>query len=142
MWIGSSSIQTGRTPVPVQPVRVFGSHCATRVLSPDEDDLKKLERILSYLLYTKSQGMVLRIGPEIQLKAYVDASFGTYEDMKSVNDWQCYSLRKERQAEDSYQVIYGGGAGWALGCPVPNPMDSGVSLQPRTSAWTSNCLPG
>jgi hypothetical protein len=28
--------------------------------------------------------MVLRIGPEIQMKAYVDASFGTYEDMKSV----------------------------------------------------------
>jgi hypothetical protein len=52
----------------------------------DEDDLKKLklERILHYMLFTKNQGMVLGIGPEIQLKAYVDASFGTYEDMKSV----------------------------------------------------------
>ena len=67
-----------------QDILTAVSYCATRVLSPDEDDLKKLERILSYLLYTKSQGMVLRIGPEIQLKAYVDASFGTYEDMKSV----------------------------------------------------------
>ena len=46
--------------------------------------MKKLERILSYLLYTKSQGMVLRIGQKIELKAYVDASFGTYVDMKSV----------------------------------------------------------
>ena len=54
------------------------------MLSPDEDGLKKLERILSYLLYTKSQGMVSRIGQEIQLKAYVDASFRTYEDIKSV----------------------------------------------------------
>ena len=67
-----------------QDILTAVSYCATRVLSPDEDDLKKLERILSYLLYTKSQGMVLRIGPEVQLKAYVDASFGTYEDMKSV----------------------------------------------------------
>ena len=28
--------------------------------------------------------MVLGIGPEIQLKAYIDTSFGTYEDVKSV----------------------------------------------------------
>jgi hypothetical protein len=34
------------------------SFAATRVLCPDEDDLKKLERILSYLLYTKDNKMV------------------------------------------------------------------------------------
>ena len=67
-----------------QDILTAVSYCATRVLSPDDDDLKKLERILSYLLYTKSQGMVLRIGQKIELKAYVDASFGTYDDMKSV----------------------------------------------------------
>ena len=67
-----------------QDILTAVSYCATRVLSPDEDDLKKLERILSYLLYTKSQGMILRIGQKVELKAYVDASFGTYEDMKSV----------------------------------------------------------
>jgi hypothetical protein len=60
------------------------SFAATRVLCPDEDDLKKLERILSYLLYTKDQKMVLRIGSEILVRAFVDASFGTYDDMKSV----------------------------------------------------------
>ena len=37
------------------------SFCATRVLSPDQDDLGKLERILSYLLYTKDQRMILML---------------------------------------------------------------------------------
>ena len=38
------------------------SFCATRVLCPDNDDIKKLGRILSYLLFTKNQRMILRIG--------------------------------------------------------------------------------
>ena len=54
------------------------------MLSPDQDDLGKLERILSYLLYTKDQKMTLKVGNDVELKAYVDASFGTYVDMKSV----------------------------------------------------------
>ena len=57
---------------------------ATRVLSPNEDDLKKLERILSYPLHTKRQGMVLIIGQKIELKASVDASFGAYDDIELV----------------------------------------------------------
>ena len=60
------------------------SYCATRVLSPDEDDEKKLDRILSYLFGTRGRVLTLRIGPSIEIRAYVDASFGTYSDMKSV----------------------------------------------------------
>lgn len=60
------------------------SYCATRVLCPDEDDDKKLDRILSYLYGTRGRVLTLRIGPLIEVRAYVDASFGTYSDMKSV----------------------------------------------------------
>ena len=60
------------------------SFCATRVLSPDQDDLGKLERILSYLLYTKDQRMILKIGDNVEITSFVDASFGTYIDMKSI----------------------------------------------------------
>ena len=60
------------------------SYCATRILAPNEDDEKKLDRILSYLLYTQNLKMVLRIGASVTLNAFVDASFGTYNDMKSV----------------------------------------------------------
>ena len=60
------------------------SFCATRVLSPTQEDWKKLKRILSYLLYTQEQKLVLRIRSHLRLRAFVDASFGLYEDGKSV----------------------------------------------------------
>jgi hypothetical protein len=60
------------------------SKCATKVLIPTEEDWTKLMRILSYLLYSKDQQLVLRIGPTLELKAFVDASFGLYEDGKSI----------------------------------------------------------
>ena len=60
------------------------SWCATRVLKPTEEDERKLDRILGYLLATKDQKLVLRIGPTCELRAYVDASFGLYPDGKSI----------------------------------------------------------
>ena len=60
------------------------SYCATRVLSPTLEDEKKLDRILSYLLFTKDRKLLLRVGQDVQLVAYVDSSFGVYEDGKSV----------------------------------------------------------
>jgi hypothetical protein len=51
------------------------SFCATRVLHPDKDDEKKLDRISSYLLSTRGHTIVLRIGDSFQVRAYVDASF-------------------------------------------------------------------
>ena len=56
------------------------SFCATRVLSPTEEDAKKLNRILGFLLRTQHQQLILKIGNKLQLRAYVDASFGVYKD--------------------------------------------------------------
>lgn len=60
------------------------SFCATRVLAPTVEDQLKLERILGYLRDMATQKLILCIGDGITLKAYVDSSFGTYEDSKSV----------------------------------------------------------
>jgi Reverse transcriptase (RNA-dependent DNA polymerase) len=60
------------------------SFCTSQVLHPTQEDQKKLDRILSFLLYTQDQCLVLRIGDKIQLRAYVDSSFGIYRDAKSV----------------------------------------------------------
>lgn len=45
------------------------SNCTTKVLTPTEEDWNTLMRILSYLLYTKDQQLVLRIGPNLHLNA-------------------------------------------------------------------------
>ena len=60
------------------------SFCATRVLSPTEEYDKKLNRILGFLLRTQHQQLILKTGNKLQLRAYVDASFGVYKDGKSV----------------------------------------------------------
>ena len=60
------------------------SYCATRVISPTVEDEKKLDRILSYLLFSRDDKFILRIGDHLQLNAYVDSSFGIYNDGKSV----------------------------------------------------------
>ena len=60
------------------------SFCATRVLAPTVEDQQKLDRILGYLSVTATQKLILRIGENVALRAYVDSSFGTYEDCKSV----------------------------------------------------------
>lgn len=60
------------------------SYCATRILGATVEDEKKLDRILSYLLFSKSNKMILCIGQNPKLKAFVDASFGLYEDGKSI----------------------------------------------------------
>ena len=54
------------------------------MLNPTEEDVQKVDRILFYLLYTRQQAMVLRIGDRLEIRAYVDASFGLYVDGKSV----------------------------------------------------------
>ena len=60
------------------------SYCATRILGPTEEDEKKWDRVLSYLLFSRTNKMILRIGQHSILNAFVDASFGLYEDGKSV----------------------------------------------------------
>ena len=60
------------------------SFCATKVLAPTVEDQSKLDRILGYLQSTPTQQLILRIGDKPVLRAYVDSSFGTYADCKSV----------------------------------------------------------
>ncbi len=59
------------------------SFLCTRVQYAMEEDWKKLERELGYLLATKEQCMVLCTGGLTQLKAYIDASFALHGDSKS-----------------------------------------------------------
>ena len=60
------------------------SWCATRVLHPTEEDERKLDRILGYVLHTQNQTMILRVGDTCEVRAYVDASHAIYPDGKSV----------------------------------------------------------
>ena len=59
------------------------SFLSTRVLNPNEEDWKKLNRIMSYLNTTKEIVLCLEADNEQKLQWYVDASFGTHKDMKS-----------------------------------------------------------
>ena len=60
------------------------SYYATRILGPTEEDEKKLDGILSYLLFSRSNKMILHIGQNLHLKAFIDSSFGLYKDGKSL----------------------------------------------------------
>jgi hypothetical protein len=56
---------------------------ATRVNCSSVEDAKKLERVLKYLNGSRSQGIKLEItGDDLQVRAYIDASFGTHADGK------------------------------------------------------------
>jgi hypothetical protein len=55
----------------------------TRVRNPDQSDLSKLDRVLRYLNTTKNKTMKLKIGNNLSIYAYVDASFAVHADMKS-----------------------------------------------------------
>ena len=52
------------------------SHCATT------EDLKKAERILYYLVYTRDLGITIRC-EGLQLKCLCDASYGVHDDGRS-----------------------------------------------------------
>jgi hypothetical protein len=50
----------------------------TRTVAPDTDDLGKLRRALGYLLGDRERGIVLRIGDQPCVQAYVDAAYGVH----------------------------------------------------------------
>jgi hypothetical protein len=54
----------------------------TRVKNPTVQDNFKLDRVLKYLAGTKEMGLVLEIGNILQVRSYVDASFGVHVDYK------------------------------------------------------------
>jgi hypothetical protein len=55
----------------------------TRVSKPDEDDWKKLKRVLQYLRGTIDDKLVLGCVDIGKMKSFVDASFAVHMDMKS-----------------------------------------------------------
>ncbi|CAM9814485.1 unnamed protein product, partial [Ectocarpus fasciculatus] len=59
------------------------SFLTTRVQKPDEDDLKKLGRVLKYLRKTQELTMVMCPSGIDEVEVYVDASYGTHPDGKS-----------------------------------------------------------
>ena len=57
---------------------------ASRDLNPTEEDEKKLDRILEYLLHNIYQKVDIHFGDKVVLWVFVDASFGLYEEGRSV----------------------------------------------------------
>jgi len=55
----------------------------TRVQVPTTDDWAKLIRILKYLNGTRDLGIRLNADKDVAIYAYVDASYGVHQDMKS-----------------------------------------------------------
>jgi hypothetical protein len=52
----------------------------TRVTSCDRDDIAKLSRLLGYLRHTRDRGIVLRIGGDVTVRAYVDAAYSAHKE--------------------------------------------------------------
>jgi hypothetical protein len=53
------------------------------VQAPDDDDMKKLQRVFRYLNGTTELGIILNAGTKPQVNAYIDASYGVHADFKS-----------------------------------------------------------
>jgi len=56
---------------------------STRVKSPDQDDLKKLYRVMRYLRFTQHLPLTLEVNGSVMPRWWVDASFATHTDMRS-----------------------------------------------------------
>ena len=59
------------------------SYLTTRVSAPTEGDMKKLQRLLSYLRATTSKGIELSASEDMRIKSYIDASYAAHSDGKS-----------------------------------------------------------
>ena len=59
------------------------SYLTTRVQSPNDEDSKKLSRVLAYLNGTKDLGLRLEYDPSVSLHTFVDASYGVHDDLRS-----------------------------------------------------------
>ena len=59
------------------------SFLSTRVNCCDTDDLTKLDRLLGYVLASRDRGIVLRVGGSVEVKGYIDASYGVHRDARS-----------------------------------------------------------
>ena len=55
----------------------------TRVMAPDEDDCKKLARVMRYLQGTKTMPLTLEADNLQLVKWWIDGAFATHRDMRS-----------------------------------------------------------
>ena len=56
---------------------------ATRVTKCDEDDIKKLQRLLKYIRSVRERGIVLKPGcGDVTVTQYIDAAYGVHADGK------------------------------------------------------------
>jgi hypothetical protein len=63
-------------------IRLAVSFLNTRLVKPDEDDYKKLTRVVKYLNTTVDMPLVLAADDSGQICWWIDASFAVHEDMK------------------------------------------------------------
>jgi hypothetical protein len=54
------------------------SFLATRINECDEDDMKKLVRVIAYIRGTRDMGITLRVGASMSVEAYIDAAYGVH----------------------------------------------------------------
>ena len=59
------------------------SYLTKRVQKPTNDDYSKLERAVKYLRHTKKYGITLQCDNIINILAYIDASHGVHDNMRS-----------------------------------------------------------
>jgi hypothetical protein len=64
-------------------IRTTVSFLCSRMLLPDEDDYKKLTRVMKYLDSTVDMPLVLAADKSNQIRWWVDASYAVHVDMKS-----------------------------------------------------------
>ena len=64
-------------------IQVPVSYLTSRVTKADEDDRKKLKRMLQYINATINMKMILSVDDLSIIKTWVDASYTTHNDMKS-----------------------------------------------------------
>lgn len=57
-------------------------YLTTRVKGPTIGDQQKLNRVLKYLAHTRDQDLQLKIGEQLRVRSFIDASFATHEDGK------------------------------------------------------------
>ena len=58
------------------------AYLATKVKSPTHEDQQKVERVLKYLAQTSDKVLHLRIGEEMSVRCFIDASFALHTDGK------------------------------------------------------------
>lgn len=84
----------------------------TRLKVQNEADWRKLERLIKYLRGSRSLSLTIAMRKSIELRAFVDASYGVHPDMKSytgvsitLGQGIIHNIREECKAEAQCELI-------------------------------------